>query len=173
MFRPSATETDMTNAIATTDKDPLLALKSAPEAYDIASIKEAGGEETPRFEAKITKGGKVVGTVSNDGCGGCNRYHFIDGRVEREAFEAWIKANHPADFEAEDAWVYKRLDVHVSLKQVLRAAKKKTLFRLATDEIGAYRTVNVLGPQGAEWVRHKYPGASVFDAASRSWHVVR
>lgn len=161
------------NALTTTtDRDPLVTAHGASAVYDLTAIKEAGGEETPRFEAKITKNGLAIATVSNDGNGGCNRYYF-DDRAEEAPFEAWIAANHPAKFEASDAWVYRCLDFHAAVKQVTRAAKKKTLFRLATDEAGAYRTIGVLGAQGVEWVRRKYPGASVFDPASKQWFVVR
>lgn len=45
------------------------------QGFFLTSIKRAGGEETPRFECNITKGGKIVATVSNDGCGGCNNVY--------------------------------------------------------------------------------------------------
>lgn len=44
--------------------------------YRLTKLKVAGGDETTRFEATLVKDGRVVGTVSNDGNGGCNAYRF-------------------------------------------------------------------------------------------------
>lgn len=40
---------------------------------------EAGSEETPCFTADLYDNGKLVGHVSNDGHGGCNRIYFAKG----------------------------------------------------------------------------------------------
>ena len=44
------------------------------DAYSIKGFKEAGGDETVRFEAIICKDGKAFATVCNGGCGGPNDY---------------------------------------------------------------------------------------------------
>lgn len=46
--------------------------------FSLKGLKEAGGEETRRFETKLLLDGKVVATVSNGGTGGSNSYHWTD-----------------------------------------------------------------------------------------------
>lgn len=115
--------------------------------YGLKAIKMAGGEETPRFEAKITENGTVIGGTSNDGNGGCNRYWFDNGTWANppKAFDDFIKKwaiENKETFEVMDSWVYDKLDDHEELKKLKRWAKTKTPFRLKGDEKGSWRLLN-------------------------------
>jgi hypothetical protein len=141
--------------------------------YALTAIKLAGGEETPRFEATITKDGKKIGFVSNGGTGGPCSFHF-QTRQLREEFEAWIKANHPAEFEPDDLWVYKQLDEHEHRKQLLRWSKKKTVFQLDGDKPGEFRTLKVpfrgwTSPAGVYLLEHHAGNGRVFDPEKKEW----
>lgn len=59
------------------------------KTFELRSIKTAGGEETPRFEAKIFYDGREVAHVHNDGNGGCCFDRWNDKRAER-AFYEWV-----------------------------------------------------------------------------------
>jgi len=50
-----------------------------PERITLKGVKEAGGEETPRFEAKMCLDGEVVAHVSNGGIGGCHSTYWERG----------------------------------------------------------------------------------------------
>lgn len=163
----------MTTAIAkpeATEPDAFAILAMPPEPYSVGKIKEAGGEETPRFCATVFKGATAIAEVSNDGNGGCCRWYFR-ARAEEQPFKDWIKANHPDDFEPEDGWVYRCMDRAALLKELKRAARKATIFRKSTDKAGEYSTVKLLGPDGVRWVKAKYPGAHVFDPATERFMV--
>lgn len=113
-------------------------------SYELKAIKMAGGEETPRFEAKIHLDGKEVGTVYNEGCGGPHGYSFIEGREAEARFltfaEKWGKENDET-FESEDVWVYKKIEDWEERKSLLRMSKKKSPFRLKGDPKGEWRFV--------------------------------
>jgi len=82
------------------------------DAYTLKSYKEAGGDETIRFEAKLCKNGKVIAIVSNGGCGGCNDYHptnkatWTDIQEFNEAVKQWaIHYEDTNPFEPENNWI--------------------------------------------------------------------
>ena len=82
------------------------------DAYSLKGYKEAGGEETIRFEAKLCKNGKVIGIVSNNGCGGCNDYHHTNNATWKdieefnEAVKQWaIHYGDTEPFEPESNWI--------------------------------------------------------------------
>jgi hypothetical protein len=139
--------------------------------YALTAIKLAGGEETPRFEARITLDGKNVGCVLNDGRGGCCRYSWNGS--EGNKFEAWIAANHPAGVEAEDHWVYAKLNEHDQHRRVVRASKKNTVFRLDGDPPDTFRKVSggPLRTASINWLRDRYGSklTLVFDPAGKTW----
>ena len=111
--------------------------------YGLKAIKMAGGDETPRFEAKITENGKVIGIVFNEGCGGSCGY-LMDNLRDHSQFEAFIKQwgiDNKQDLEIMDMWVYEQLDNYEERKLLLRIAKKKTPFRVKGDPEGEWRTI--------------------------------
>src|SRR5664279_4435506 len=64
--------------------------------YRLAKYKEAGGEETRRFEATITKDGKPVMHVYNSGTGGENVYSawgadYDDLLAHAKAWSAFVE----------------------------------------------------------------------------------
>lgn len=54
-------------------------------SYGVEHMKELEHSRGVAWTAKITRNGKVVGTVENEGDGGCNKYLFID-QIERDMF---------------------------------------------------------------------------------------
>lgn len=88
--------------------------------YALTSFKEAGGDETLRFEAFITLNGKKVMHVSNGGTGGSHMYRAVADdyaafRAARDAFETFAKTwNADSEFagiEDGDALVYRLIEV--------------------------------------------------------------
>lgn len=144
--------------------------------FSLKSIKMAGGDETPRFEAKIVReDGKVAAIVHNEGCGGCDFYRYTDASLEAE-FLAFIaewnaKQPEPWDNEAEDMWCAEQLDVYEERKTLMRWAKKYTCFRLKGDDKEGWRRLN--RPTTAETIaqmRAKYGEQieTIFDPAVAS-----
>lgn len=80
--------------------------------WGIVGYKEAGGEETIRFEATITYKGKKVIHSANGGFGGPNQYSPLRG-VDRSILQTFFAAakqwaaDHGAEdpIEPEDSWV--------------------------------------------------------------------
>ena len=146
------------------DAKQILRLKGGIKmnTYGLKAIKMAGGEETPRFEAKITENGKVIGVASNDGGGGCKRYWFENGTWHKppKAFDAFIKQwaiDHKETFEVMDAWVYEKLDDYEELKKLKRWSKTKTPFRLKGDRDGSWRLLNKpYSLETVDWIMKKH-----------------
>ena len=102
--------------------------KPLPCRVTLKNVKEAGGEETPRFEASLYLDGKRVATVSNGGTGGCNSYHWADGRwdtpnqkVCNQIAEDYLGETYR---EALDMLVYSIMDSVDYLKKAKSNAKK-------------------------------------------------
>ena len=82
------------------------------DAYEIKAYKEAGGEETVRFEAKLYKNGKHIAMVSNGGYGACDDYHPV-GKANWESIEQYyedckqwaIYYGKEKPFEPESLWI--------------------------------------------------------------------
>ena len=70
---------------------------SIMDEYAIKGIREAGGDETRRFEATIYKNDKRFAIVSNDGIGGDNNYRPLMGKYDvlEDMFEKSVEwCNH-------------------------------------------------------------------------------
>ncbi|HAV29182.1 MAG TPA: hypothetical protein DCW93_04590 [Saprospirales bacterium] len=113
------------HSLFTVIPEPNLDISGIMDAYELKAYKEAGGEETIRFEAKLYKNGKHIAMVSNGGYGGCNDYHHVgDNRENLTEFDADVKrwAIHYGDknpFEPESnwiSWVYMKKDMGISAK---------------------------------------------------------
>lgn len=92
---------------------PVLDKTGIMDAYELKAFKDAGGEETMRFEAKLYKNGKLIGIASNDGCGGCNRYYHTGKGTPQDIAEfinnskQWAIAHGEENpFEADSSWIY-------------------------------------------------------------------
>lgn len=146
--------------------------------YELKGIKEAGGDETPRFEASIYCDGVKIAVVSNGGHGGCCDYYFTPREAEA-AFQAHCKAwwdaseekqEHIRRFkeygldddagsnsEMDDSWVYAEMEVAAHRKRLKRASKTKCLFILKGDEKYSYRSLNKpYSPAAVAWLTAKY-----------------
>lgn len=60
-------------------------------------------EETICFTATVLLDGKVIGTASNEGHGGCTFIHFVDANA-KATLEAFAKSLTPSDFEG---WAFR------------------------------------------------------------------
>lgn len=102
--------------------------KPLPSRITLKNLREAGGEETPRFEASLYLDGKKVATVSNGGTGGCNSYHWEDGRWDTPTQKVCnqIAEEHLGETynEALDMLVYNIMDAVDYLKKAKSNAKK-------------------------------------------------
>lgn len=95
-------------------------------------------EETKCFSADICLEGKKAGFVKNDGHGGCHTYYWADAKSE-EIITNWANSQ-PTEFEFEklDQIISLILDKNEYLQWLKRKTKKKTLFRLVGDKLGAW-----------------------------------
>ena len=116
--------------------------------YALTSHKDEGGEETPRFTAYITKDGKKVIHVSNDGRGGSHHYRAVSDdwaafRQHEAQFNAfateWNKDSEYAGHEDGDDLVYRLIDVAVLNR------KRAVFFELDTDDFFNEGTARTLG----------------------------
>ena len=90
--------------------------------YGITYLREAGGEETLRFDAIITHHGRKVAYVYNAGEGGSHRYQpvtvdagaaFTEALAAFEQFAAeWNAGSEFAGYEDHDQFVNRLIDVH-------------------------------------------------------------
>lgn len=110
-------------------------------------------EETSAFVATIYVDGVKAGEVRNQGHGGSNFYHWVNKTVENAA-EAYVKSLPPVktDFDSVpelsmdmDLFIGELLEKHLLMKQYKNWIKKhtRTVYRLKTDETGAFRILNI------------------------------
>jgi len=114
-------------------------------------------EETDCFSASIYVGGKLAGTVKNNGRSGCNRYYWQDRAIGQQV-EEWAKQQPTQlEFEKLDQIIDKLLARIEVGKQLARWAKKGVHFRLKGDRPG--------------WRRMTFKGGKLapYDAASKAW----
>lgn len=119
-------------------------MTSEKNGYELRAIKEAGGDETPRFDAKLLRDGKVIAVVSNEGCGGCNRYDYLDRGAEApfQKFAAEWGRERGYNSEPDDMWVYAQMDAAEERRTLRRWSKKYTCYRLKGDKAGSWRRIN-------------------------------
>jgi hypothetical protein len=134
------------------------------ESVELKSYKEAGGEETTRFEAKLHLNGskKAACVVSNGGTGGCHSYYWVDGYKMEKKFTEYVQKlvkdgvfndyyesvktyYSKNQMEPRPIEEYVGVDEYIELliweSKVKKACKKKTCFTLKSDEWGDYREV--------------------------------
>lgn len=117
--------------------------------YRLKNYHEAGGDETVRFEAILTKDGKDIAVVSNDGYGGSHRYDTFAGMTgalkEFEEFaKQWRADSQYAGFEDGD-----RLVDHLA-EMILLSRKRGVLFLFDDEDFvndGQCRVLSI--PAGA------------------------
>jgi len=132
-------------------------------------LREAGGEETSRFEATLVREGVDVALVSNGGTGGSHLYRWIDG-VEQDRFEQaateWNAAGEFAGLEDGDQLVNRFIECSALSRM------RKTPFLLGTDgsfwETGQCRQLDRVVDRETlvAWLHREHPSARVWDAAA-------
>lgn len=117
---------------------------------ELKRFKEAGGDETRRFEALIYIDGKKAAQVSNDGCGGPNHYYWMDGEGYMpgplgKQFHEFCKAQpHEFEFEVEDQYLDGLIEEMLNKKRLKRICSSKILCHLPgqtykTDEWSTFK----------------------------------
>jgi hypothetical protein len=136
--------------------------------YEIKNLKTFNGRDGGGFEATLYKDGKRIATVFNDGCGGCTRYHFIDGDMEYpvikelQALAVIVDPSCDGYSEAHDIYI----DHLIDCKENNKLAKNAVLFRKnPTDIFEMFQAKNTT----EEAVRAKYPSAVVWSIAQQAW----
>ena len=116
----------------------------------LSGVKSHQGTDSMCFTTKLKLSGKAFGSASNSGNGGCNSYWFSDKDLGNE-FRAdclkWYKKKYSesteSNPEAMDFFIASLMDAMETKKIIKRLCRKKTLFRLNTDEEGSWRTIAV------------------------------
>lgn len=123
----------------------------------LTKLKTAGGEETPRFEARLHFNGREVALVSNGGTGGSCTFYWTHPKEDRSLLFSWAREEaarqEPSLFgegrrvisgeEALDFLVLIEVDLAASAKRLVRAMKTRTLVRFFGDEVGVYRSIPI------------------------------
>lgn len=132
--------------------------------YALTQIRRGGGYETERFTATLTKNGKRIGVVDNDGYGGSNVY-FEFTREDMDDFVAFAHAvTAPDAIGAVDRVIDRLLTIDAMNR------KRTTIFVLPGDDFwatGQYRQVG--GSSKADkasvkaWLDKTHPDALVWD----------
>lgn len=134
--------------------------------YALKNLREAGGEETLRFEATLTLHGRAVAIVSNGGHGACHRYEPLErgGRDDVDAFRQfairWNAGSELAGYADDDQLVDR-------LVEVARLNRSRRLLFLL-DEVnywtgGEARAVVGIPDRGdaLNYLRREYAGRRV------------
>ena len=108
-------------------------------------VVERMSEETLCFTADIAVDGKTIGSVKNDGRGGCNFYHWNDHAVGAK-IEAHAKSVDASgyNFEHLDRLLDGMISKAQEEKQFKRWCKTRVVFRLKGDKDGEWRNIKLL-----------------------------
>jgi len=126
-------------------------------------------QETECFTASLYIDKKRVGTVENDGNGGCNFMHFNDRATEKN-FIDFCNSQPPKVYEDgtelsmdADFYISLLLEEHLKKAEEKRWLRTMVIFRLKDDEEGAWRTVKAKKDKAyrekvVEFLNKKYEG---------------
>lgn len=145
----------------------------------LKSFKEAGGEETLRFEASLYLDGEKAAVVANGGTGGAHIYHFTSKSL-RDKFDQMVTDIQTTELRKDD-WLHRHVAGWLAMMQssipdyaqdnvdrdvvihcliadleeqklFKRWCKKdtRTVYRLPSDPEGEYRTVSHLYTEAAK-----------------------
>ena len=95
-------------------------------------------EETMSFSATIYSGTRRIGSVRNEGMGGCNRYEWTDRETALVALQGVGLGFHHEGLDEFFGDIILREDIR---KKLTRKCAKNTLFRLKGDAPNEWRTV--------------------------------
>ena len=132
--------------------------------YALKGIKYAAfaSQETPCYRASITRDGKKIGEVSNDGHGGSDMFSFTGGNRgdEASAFQKfcldWYEARPESKGEisssldgayrymaAMESWAGSQLDAFLNARAMKRMIAKSKMrgpfYRFVGDDVGTWR----------------------------------
>jgi hypothetical protein len=144
--------------------------------YAVTKIKTFRGRDGHGLNATLTRDGKAIAFVLDEGCGGMMRFDWDDRNhgesTEETLFRVFI-ASLPPDPEdksstlspetlqqfAMERWVNAEVDRITNAKRFRKACKTKTLFQVG-DDVGGdeFRCINGVAPHINEYLRKKYAG---------------
>lgn len=137
-------------------------------------------EETHCYSADLWFDGKKIGVVSNDGHGGCDRFHGDQAAYDRA--DAWCKAHlptwdcngtqEPTDLELRCGEL---VDAHVRDQEVARLANKivkessKKVFLLDGDAVRPFTFKNTaaVDARHIKAVQDKHPGLTLLNGKTK------
>ena len=134
---------------------------------ELKNIKECQfmSEETQCFTASIYIDNKKVGTVKNNGKGGCNLYNFKDEEVEQK-FYAYCRSLPAIEFMNEplpmddELFIGKLLQKHAENKRYKNLCKDKFVFKLKSDDEDVLHSIKKIKGKSIEdfkaWLYSKY-----------------
>lgn len=123
------------------------------------STNERLSEETLAFAADVYVDGVKTLAASNNGHGGCNRYHRYPGAVVGETeITAWLKANKTFEFDFEilDQYLGELLEAHTASKAV-KAQLSRNYCVIDTD--GGIRVISKAKAQKNRWTEAQIASA--------------
>lgn len=131
--------------------------------YSIKKLKTMQGMEGAAYSCTLYRDGVKIADCIQDGRGGSTNFHFIN-QDERKALDAFCAALPEPDDELQrscpidaDMYVARLADEFEMAKKLRSWCKKQTVFRLATDKAGEYRTISIpFGPKLKEWLIGKH-----------------
>ena len=116
--------------------------------YQIKNVKSFQGREGLGFECSLYKDGKKIGIVTDTANGGMTDFYLDKG--EKELLDKYCETLPPIVFDGRDFEMPASCDTFLSglvdewdkQQQIKRWCRTKTVFSLAGDAPGNYRTIN-------------------------------
>ena len=139
-------------------------------AYGIKSLKTLNGMDGVIVNCYLTKAGKKIAEVLDDGNGGCLSVHFYE-RAEDEEITAYVATlpevttdlmGRPHTYKptVED-FINERINEEMKRKEVAKLARQSattTFFRLSKDGRETYRTLKAVGKTATDYLNKKHAG---------------
>lgn len=129
--------------------------------YTVAKVKSFMGMDCPGFNATLLRNGKKVAEVIQDGSGGETMVHWASGQ-ESDLFAAFLLGktytfNGAVENHNTETMIGQLVDDFENKKKIKRWCKTQTVFRVAGDQDGTYRTLKTIYcPKTVEFIRQKY-----------------
>lgn len=146
------------------------------QRVELKNVKHSAfaSQETHCFEATVYIDGKRMGTVSNDGHGGCDNYSSEELREALERIAATLPHMDLADIgapgrtmpESAETVIGDLVNKWLEARDMKCLCARKTLFRKPGESYqkGEYHTINAkFSPQVKAQIAAKYPGAEILN----------
>lgn len=148
--------------------------------YEVTKIKTFIGRDGHGLNATLTRDGKKVAFILDEGCGGMVDFDWVDQKhgqsAEEAMFKVFIAQTVPPDPDDKDStlgadtlqqfameqWVNAEVDRIKNDQRFRRACKTKTLFQVG-DKIGSDEFTVIKGADlsARQWIEKKYTGQKI------------